>query len=129
MNTPCIGQLYLGLARKRGNFTFKPKEKDVEKSICDWLRIKGFFFWKQPSSGYFDTTRRTFRKHTSPYVRCGVPDIIVVKEGKFIGLEVKSATGRQSTAQEDFERDLRIAGGVYFLVRSIEDVENALRGN
>ena len=127
MNLPCEGQLFLGLARSKKAFYFKPKEKDIERSICDWLRIKGFFFWKQPSAGFFDTTRKTFRKHTSPYVRNGVPDIIVVKDGAFYGFEVKSETGRQSQAQIDFERDLRHAGGNYFLVRSIEDVENALR--
>jgi len=129
VNLPSPGQLLLGLSKKRGTtYPFKPKEKDIERSICDYLRIKGYFFWKQPSAGYFDPTRKTFRKHASPYVKCGVPDIIVVKEGQFIGLEVKSATGHQSLAQSDFERELRHAKGFYFLVRSIEDVQTALEG-
>lgn len=129
MNLPASGQLLLSLAKKRGTtYSFQPKEKDIERSICDYLRIKGYFFWKQPSAGFFDTSRKTFREHVSPYVKTGIPDIIVIKEGQFIGLEVKSATGRQSLAQSDFERELRAAGGNYFLVRSIEDVDNALKG-
>lgn len=125
---PAPGQLFLSLPKSKGKFYFKPKEKDVEKSICDWLRIKGFFFWKQPSSGFFDTNRKCFRRHVSPYVKPGVPDIIIIHQGKFIGVEVKSATGRQSEVQRDFERELILKGkGNYFIARSIEDVENQLK--
>jgi hypothetical protein len=31
----------------------------------------------------------------------GVPDIIVVREGRFLGLEVKTETGRQSPEQKE----------------------------
>lgn len=125
---PAEGQLLLSLPRSKKPFYFKPKEKDVEKSICDWLRIKGFFFWKQPSSGFFDTNRKCFRRHVSPYVKAGVPDIIVVHQGRFIGIEVKSATGRQSESQKDFEQELLSRGqGNYFIARSVEDVENQLK--
>ena len=55
----------------------------------------------------------------------GVPDILLVKEGRFIGIEVKSLTGRISKNQVIF-RDLVIeAGGEYFIARSVEDVIKA----
>lgn len=53
----------------------------------------------------------------------GVPDIIVVRDGVFIGLEVKTPTGRQSEAQATFQKELEDAGGQYHIVCSIEDVQ------
>lgn len=114
---------------------FQPSEAQIERSICDYLRIKGYFFWKQTTSGFFSgkvingsTMIGSFRKHSSPYVKRGVPDIMIVVNGRLIGLEVKSETGRQSQDQIDFQKDLERAGARYFLVRSIEDVEEALNG-
>jgi hypothetical protein len=53
----------------------------------------------------------------------GVPDIIVVKEGNFIGLEVKTDTGRLSADQVEFGRKVEAAGARYHVVRSIDDVQ------
>jgi hypothetical protein len=124
---PGAGQLLLSLPRSKGKFYLQPKEKDVEASICQWLRVKGFFFWKQTQSGYFDSARKCFRKHASPYVKAGVPDIIVIYKGRFIGIEVKSKSGKQSIGQLDFERDVLLSDGIYFIARSIEDVDNEFR--
>lgn len=92
-------------------------------AVCHYLASRGFFFWKNPSAGYFDAKLKRFRKHRNPYTRNGVPDIIVILDGKFIGLELKTRTGRQSDAQKDFEILLKKHGGHYHLVRSVKDVE------
>ena len=52
----------------------------------------------------------------------GVPDIIVIKAGQFIGLEVKREKGKLSLDQVAFRLGLEAAGGKYFVVRSIDDV-------
>jgi hypothetical protein len=122
VNLPCGGQLFLSLARSKKPFYFKPKEKDIEKSICDWLRIKGVFFRKIPMGGYFDTTRRTFRKHTNPYVGVGISDLLLCWNGRWVSIEVKRPGGKQTGSQIEFERELKTAGGVYFLVNSIEGI-------
>ncbi len=59
----------------------------------------------------------------------GLPDIIAVlpPNGRFLGLEVKSATGRLREAQERFRDQLEASGGIYVVVRSVEDVEKWLR--
>jgi hypothetical protein len=49
-------------------------------------------------------------------------DIIVVKDGQFIGMEVKRLRTHQSHQQKGFECDVKAAGGHYHVVRSIEDV-------
>lgn len=56
------------------------------------------------------------------YTMKGLPDIIVIKDGKFIGLEVKTDTGRLSTDQVEFGRAANDAGVQYEVVRSIDDV-------
>jgi hypothetical protein len=55
----------------------------------------------------------------------GVPDIILIKQptGRFIGLGVKTAAGRLSPEQREFEGRTAIAGGEYYVVRSIDDVQ------
>lgn len=103
-----------------------PKEKDIERAICDLLAARNFFFWKNPQAGYFDARVGRFRKHTSPYVMRGTPDIIIVYKGQFIGLEVKAKKGIQSPDQREFEEKCQKNGGRYFIVRSVEDVMKAL---
>lgn len=57
-----------------------------------------------------------------PGQKRGWPDITLCKEGKFIGLEVKTQKGRQTEAQKEVEKQIKAAGGEYYIVRSVEDV-------
>lgn len=53
----------------------------------------------------------------------GVPDVILVKDGIFYGIEVKAPQrGKQSANQIDFEAGLTANGGKYILATSIDDV-------
>jgi len=56
----------------------------------------------------------------------GSPDIVLCKNGLWIGLEIKTLIGKQSPEQEQAEKDIRDAGGLYFIVRSVEDLEQIL---
>jgi hypothetical protein len=58
----------------------------------------------------------------------GCPDILGVMSpsGRLIGVEVKSATGRQSPEQKRFEEMFRSKGAIYILARSLEDVDRVL---
>jgi hypothetical protein len=53
----------------------------------------------------------------------GLADLLVVKDGHAIFLEVKSETGRSSKDQLNFGRDAIAAGADYRVVRSIEEVQ------
>lgn len=100
----------------------EPLEKDIQSAICDYLAIKNHFFWRQnviPAMTPGGSMRRLPK-----YVKKGVPDIIVIKDGFFIGLEVKRKGGQQSDSQKEFEKGLKEAGGEYYVVRSIDDVIN-----
>lgn len=57
------------------------------------------------------------------YTPRGLPDIIVIQGGTFVGLEVKTPVGKQSPEQKEFEANVKKHGGRYHVVRSIEDVQ------
>jgi hypothetical protein len=53
----------------------------------------------------------------------GVPDITLIKNGRCVGLEVKREKGRLSLDQVAFRLRLEAAGGKYYVVRSIDNVQ------
>ena len=53
----------------------------------------------------------------------GIPDRLAIKEGVTYYIEIKSATGRQSEYQKEFQKKCEKAGGLYILARSVEDVK------
>jgi len=97
-------------------------EGETLNAICDYLALKRYFFYRNNNAAIFDPTRKTFRSMPK-HARHGVPDIIVVKDGKYIGIEVKTEKGRPSDHQLEFGRDLILAGGMYVIARGIEDVQ------
>lgn len=61
-----------------------------------------------------------------PGSKPGDPDIVACYKGRYIGLEAKTETGRQSDIQKVRESEIRDAGGVYAVVRSVDDVRKVL---
>ena len=60
------------------------------------------------------------------YSMNGIPDIIIIKDGRFVGLEVKTKIGVQSKSQTEFQVLCELQNGLYFVVRSIDDTIHAL---
>ena len=56
----------------------------------------------------------------------GQPDIFAIIQGRFVGIEVKTETGRQSKDQKNWQRNCERAGGIYILARSVDDVRIVL---
>lgn len=50
------------------------------------------------------------------YGRAGVPDFLCCVHGKFVGVEAKSATGKQTALQKLEGARIREAGGEYVVV-------------
>lgn len=95
-------------------------ESSIQTAICDYLSYKRYFFWRQNTGGMY----REGRWFSQPkYSKNGVPDIILVKDGKFVGLEVKRPKGKQSAHQLAFETDCKKAGGEYYIITSVEEVQ------
>jgi len=97
-------------------------ENDVVNSLCEYLAVKGYFFWRQNNTPVFDVRRKRYRKMPEWSMK-GVPDIIVVYKGKFIGVEAKQKGKYQSQDQKEFEEGLvNRGGGEYIVARSIDDL-------
>jgi len=103
-------------------------EKDIQKSITDYLDYKRDLYYFRAGSGAVNVTRKNGSKGFFKTGKAGVPDIVVVKDGKFIGLEVKTPTGKQSEKQKEAEAEITKCGGEYHIVTSIDDVIKALYG-
>ena len=92
----------------------KPETK-VVKSIMEMLdtSFPGFYF----------------KTHGGLYQRIGLPDILGVHRGRFIGIEVK-CPGKEDTLTKVQEKTLYIInlyGGVGFMSTSPEDTKSKLR--
>lgn len=57
----------------------------------------------------------------------GVPDILCCIGGRFVGFEVKTDTGKQSPDQKTAQTAIEKCGGLYYLVRSVNEVENIVK--
>jgi hypothetical protein len=60
--------------------------------------------------------------------QAGQADImgLIAPSGRFLAVECKTATGRQSDAQRNWQAMVERFGGLYILARSIDDVRRAL---
>lgn len=97
----------------------KEKESDIQKAICEYLNARGYFFWRNNTVPVFDGK---FYRPMPKYSINGQPDIILIVDGKFIGLEVKTTKTKQSESQIFFEERCLRAKARYHVVRSIDDV-------
>jgi len=122
----------------------KPKvsESQIQKSIINYLNVRRIMH-NRINNGQFTIQGSGVDKYgrnrkNNRAVKCntinGIPDIetfftIKNKDKNIlqltIYLEVKSPTGRQSKDQKLFQSRIEEAGGFYFVVRSIEDVQVA----
>lgn len=99
------------------------KEQEIKKQILDYLGYQKDIYFFRLGSGLIKTEQgRYFKTGTA-----GCPDIVVVKNGSFIGLEVKTESGKQSELQRIAEENIKRCGGKYFIVRKLEDVIEILK--
>jgi len=132
------------MALKKKNLT----EKEIQTTIIHYLQFrKDVFFWRQNSGSFTEKSKSVLSKivnsipglHSSIKARIvgsfyrqighytctsvqGLPDIICIKDGKFIGFEVKTKTGRQRGTQKEAQKKIEKVGGKYYLVRSVDEV-------
>lgn len=52
----------------------------------------------------------------------GISDLIALKEGKVLFIELKSPKGKLSPYQEAFKQAVESYGGAYIVVRSVDDL-------
>ena len=104
-----------------------PLEKEIQNTICEYLTLKmnqgKLMFWRQNTAPTIQKMGDTWAfRRMSKYTLKGVADIIIVKDGWAIFLEVKRKNTKQSADQIEFERLVKKNGAEYNIVRSLEDV-------
>ncbi len=85
------------------------RENDLIMHIKRYLAtLPKCFFWKE---------------HGGQYGTAGIPDLIVCYKGRFLGLEAKVGKNKPTKLQEHTIEQIRIAGGIAVVVRSVDDVK------
>jgi hypothetical protein len=97
-------------------------EGETQSAICEYLERRRHFFFRINNTPIYDARRGIFRAQPK-YTPRGVADILVVKNGKAIFIEVRREKGKMSPEQHEFGRNVVLAGGDYHIVRSIDDVQ------
>lgn len=97
-------------------------EKRIENEILSFLKSIGCYCWKNQSVGIYDPIKKTFRRSNNVHHIRGVADILGILDGRFLAIEVKSATGRLTDEQRVFLRRINEEGGVGIVGRSAKEV-------
>lgn len=103
-------------------------EHDLQCAICDYLDIRRVCYWAVPNGGKRSKTESArFKKEG---VKSGVPDISIVHDGMYYGLEVKkpktlTPKGRLSKNQKNMIERIETAGGDVKVVYSVQDTIEA----
>ena len=86
--------------------------------IKSFLQYKIIYFHRI-NTGLIQTERKTFYRSAER----GTPDILLCHKGKFIAIEAKSKTGRQSEWQKADETRLKESGGIYWIIRDVYELK------
>jgi hypothetical protein len=102
----------------------QPTEAQILKAIVALLKRhpKVAQCWRQNSGTFQERNRDGSVRYIRANTAKGMSDIMgVMKDGRTLAIEVKSATGRMRPGQEEFLATIRQAGGVAGVCRSVED--------
>jgi hypothetical protein len=99
-------------------------ESQIQAAICDYLSLKGYLFSRTNNAPIYDRIHGAFRA-LPKYTRRGWPDICLIKQGQFIGIEVKAEKGRMSDDQKLLGEEIERNGGRYIVARAIDDLQKA----
>jgi hypothetical protein len=109
--------------------TRRRAEQDIQKALADHLRLrahKDVFWFACENGGYRTAIEAAILKSCG--VRVGVPDLILVRDGKTYGLELKAPAGRLSPAQEAAHQEMKAAGAKVAVAVGIDQALEQLEG-
>jgi len=101
------------------------KESDIEKSILNYLDvIPETFAWKNVINSVITVKGKKVLKKQRV---TGIADLTVIYKGRTMFWEIKRPGGKQTSNQKEFERNVTVAGGQYFIVKSLDEARSILR--
>ena len=101
-------------------------EADIQAAILEYLRLRRHYVFRVNTQGV-PIHRPGAEGRFRPSPMRGVSDILGIQHGtgRFIAVEVKSATGTVSEHQKRFIMGVEAAGGIALVARSVDDVRAA----
>lgn len=100
-----------------------PLESEIQRRVCEILEKKGLFFWRSNNVPVFTGDRfRSLPKFTPK----GIPDILLLTHGDFVGIEVKRPDMPLRAEQAAFGERIIENGGLYWVIRSTDELESRL---
>lgn len=75
-------------------------ERELQDAIVQTARVLGW---------------RVYHTHDSRHSAAGYPDLTMVRNGRLVFAELKSATGKASEAQQEWLRDLRLSSAEVYM--------------
>lgn len=85
----------------------KVLEKDIKRAVRTYLKIAN---WK------------VLNIFQGLGCEPGISDLICIKDGFVLFIEIKTKTGKQSEKQIAFEMAIRERGGMYAVIRSVDEL-------
>ena len=109
-----------------------PKDKPIPESVTQsliiaWLRTRGVFCFRVNTTGVWDENLKRHRVLNGIGALKGVSDILgVLKDGRFLAIEVKSSIGKLSPDQVEFLSKVNQSNGLGIMVRSLIEAKEKL---
>lgn len=112
-------------------------ERKIQLEIVHWLRARGIPLAVTDAGALHHIGRGTCPKcgeevEVGEHYKCGIPHgwadlTCCFPDGRYVGIEVKSAKGTQSDEQRLHQGQIEAWGGVYLLCRSVGEMKDDLR--
>lgn len=99
----------------------KIPESAIQSHIMQYMTKKGWYVQRQ-NSGMVKSERGGMVR----LAPVGTPDLLCIKDGRILFIEVKNEKGKVTELQQQKMEELRGYGAECIVARSIEDVENYL---
>lgn len=86
----------------------KVTETDIRNQVKEYLQWRGWFvYYNLQGLGCYP----------------GLSDLVAIKNGTVVHLEIKKPNGKLSEGQKLFQRNIEKHGGIYEVARSLEDAK------
>ena len=101
-------------------------EAPIQAQILNFLAVlemQGKVYFYRSQSGAVKIQRGTNSSGYMKTGKAGCPDITVCYKSHFVGIEVKSTTGKQSQTQKEAQTKIEKNGGIYILANSFQEFQ------
>lgn len=103
-------------------------ENKIQSATLKKLQKAGIFCWRNNNNAVWDARLNNgYGSYRSFGGLKGVPDIIAIINGQFVGIEIKTPKGRLSEHQILFKKMCKRNGGKYLVVKKVADIDILLQ--